>query len=189
MDIEKLKRLAESATPGPWVVGACYADNGQVTVYGIYNQEGRDVFSEDGISEPDADYIAAANPAAVLELIRQGKELAKQVAEWERLSRNWLASQEAAQRLSGYRDLARKASDACDAAEKLQAELLVERARLDFVLTKAIALYHGQLTWTDEDMRTHFVGICEGEDARSIIDYLWMEDAKKNATGNTEKSQ
>lgn len=71
MDIEKLKRLAESATPGPWVVGACYADNGQVTAYGIYYQEGRGVFSEVGISEPDADYIAAANPAAILELIRQ----------------------------------------------------------------------------------------------------------------------
>lgn len=71
----------------------------------------------------------AANPAAVLELIRQGKELAKQCAEWERLSRNWLASSEAAQRLSGYQSLARKASDACDVAEKLQAELLAERAR------------------------------------------------------------
>mgnify|MGYP000031060196 CR=1 FL=1 len=134
-------------------------------------------------------FVSAANPAAILELIRQGKELAKQVTAWERLSRNWLASPEAAQRLSGYQDLARKALNACDVAEKLQAELLAERARLDFVLTKAIALYHGQLTWTDEDMRTHFVGICEGEDARSIIDYLWMEDAKKNAVSNTEKSQ
>jgi hypothetical protein len=153
LNIEELKRLAETVVN---------ADN-----------------SGDAIVA-SMEFMAAIDPAAILELIRQGKELAKQCAEWERLSRNWLASSDAAQRLSGYQSLARKASDACDIAEKLQAELLAERARLDFVLTKAIALCHGQLTWTDEDMRTHFIGICEGEDARSIIDYLWMEDDNEN---------
>ena len=68
-EIKKLKQKALIATPGPWQVGECYADNGAGTASTIYNANGVDVFSEDGISEPDADFIAAANPAAVLELI------------------------------------------------------------------------------------------------------------------------
>lgn len=108
MDIDELKRLAEGVLPENWTY-----DN-------------------------DEAYQEKVTPAVILQLILQGEELAKQVAEWERLSRNWLASPEAAQRLSGYQELARKTSDACDVAEKLQAELLAERARLDFVLSKAI---------------------------------------------------
>ena len=63
MNIEELKRLAEAATPGPWEIDDMLAD-----ITGI------EVWSTDGmlcesISEENARYIAAANPAAVLELI------------------------------------------------------------------------------------------------------------------------
>lgn len=61
MDIDELKRLAEGATPGPWHdrCGVLRETNGGVTpiatVYHSFNSQ----------------FIAAANPAAILELIRQ----------------------------------------------------------------------------------------------------------------------
>ena len=61
MNIEELKRLAEDATPGPWI------KRGYVPGIGC---------GVDGVTavahhttRADADFIAAANPAAVLELI------------------------------------------------------------------------------------------------------------------------
>ena len=81
IDIEKLKRLAEAATPGPWVV------DGDTDAF----TGGPHVMTEDGAGllgmwdgqyeidsdaqEANAAYIAAANPAAILELIRQRDEL------------------------------------------------------------------------------------------------------------------
>ena len=58
MNIEELKRLAEAATPGPWEVRAGVlrkiGEQQQIaTIYRPYNSQ----------------FIAAANPAAVLELI------------------------------------------------------------------------------------------------------------------------
>lgn len=58
MNIEELKRLAEAATPGPWEVRAGVlrkiGEQPQIaTIYRPYNSQ----------------FIAAANPAAVLELI------------------------------------------------------------------------------------------------------------------------
>ena len=61
MDIDELKRLAEAATPGPWHdrCGVLRETNGGVTpiatVYRSFNSQ----------------FIAAANPAVILELIRQ----------------------------------------------------------------------------------------------------------------------
>ena len=70
MNIEELKRLAEAATPGPWYVGFF----GKFCVVGI----GSDM------QEPDAKYIAAANPAAVLELIAEVERLQEEL-ELERM--------------------------------------------------------------------------------------------------------
>ena len=61
MNIEELKRLAEAATMGPWYdrAGVLRGTGGGIKpIATIYN----------GLNSP---YIAAANPAAVLELIRQ----------------------------------------------------------------------------------------------------------------------
>jgi hypothetical protein len=69
VDIQKLKALAEAATPGPWTVseehesasfqGYVAGDaDGWIAIFGTANQDA-----------DNADYVAAANPAAVLELI------------------------------------------------------------------------------------------------------------------------
>jgi len=66
MNIEELKRLAEAATPGPWFddAGAIRTNEVQYVkpiaiVYSLRNSV----------------FIAAANPAAILELIQQRDEL------------------------------------------------------------------------------------------------------------------
>ena len=61
MNIEKLKRLAEAAAPGPWTTGFF----GAYCIMGI----GSDMQKKDAV------YIAAANPDTILELIRQRDEL------------------------------------------------------------------------------------------------------------------
>ena len=66
MNIEELKRLAEAATPGPW----SSHPNGY---YGVHSNTG--TICSTGEKIADALYIAAANPAAILELIQQRDEL------------------------------------------------------------------------------------------------------------------
>jgi hypothetical protein len=79
MDIEELKRLAEAATPGPWHdrCGVLRETNGGVTpiatVYRSFNSQ----------------FIAAANPAAVLELIRQRDELLAALKDARELVDDW----------------------------------------------------------------------------------------------------
>lgn len=72
-DYSELKRLAEYATPGPWV--AQHPNAGQ---------RGSEVASEGGLNQVCADlgpsnalYIAAANPAAVLAMIAEVEALRK----------------------------------------------------------------------------------------------------------------
>lgn len=67
MNIEELKRLAEAATPGPWVKRPYIGGIG-CGVEGVFQICHH-------ASESDSAYITAANPAAVLELIRQRDEL------------------------------------------------------------------------------------------------------------------
>jgi len=69
MNIEELKRLAEAATPGPWYdrAGVLRGTGGGIKpIATIYN----------GLNSP---YIAAANPAAILELIAEVEALRDQV--------------------------------------------------------------------------------------------------------------
>ena len=65
---EELKRLAEEATPGPWT--AAISSNMVNMVCTTF-----ETICETGKNIDDALYIAAANPAAILELIRQRDEL------------------------------------------------------------------------------------------------------------------
>lgn len=75
--IEELKLLAQAATPGPWEAAgqAVHADDD--SVYGIadcsearpgYNWSGTN-YATEARRQANAAWIAAANPAAVLELI------------------------------------------------------------------------------------------------------------------------
>ena len=65
MNIEELKRLAEAATPGPWAHGVTWIEHlGGIVALGNTAR-----------SKQDVAYVAAANPAAILELIQQRDEL------------------------------------------------------------------------------------------------------------------
>jgi hypothetical protein len=79
--INELRKLAEDATPGPWIkrgyvpgIG-CGVD--WVTAVAHHT------------TSADADFIAAANPAAVLELIRQRDELLASLKEARELVEDW----------------------------------------------------------------------------------------------------
>ena len=95
MNIEELKRLAEAATPGPWEYD--YDDQDHDTCIGIlwgtnhyaiatipYNGQ----VSDEKVTAI-GNYIAAANPAAVLELIRQRDELLEVLKEVRDLGHNY----------------------------------------------------------------------------------------------------
>ena len=80
MNIEELKRLAEAATPGPW----SSHPNGY---YGVHSNTG--TICSTGEKIADALYIAAANPAAILELIRQRDELLAALKDARELVDDW----------------------------------------------------------------------------------------------------
>ena len=89
MNIEELKRLAEAATPGPWVshpkgyYGAvCRADDPYDLVAVTHGQRRNNVLANEA-------YIAAANPAAILELIRQRDELLAALKDARELVDDW----------------------------------------------------------------------------------------------------
>jgi len=83
MNIEELKRLAEDATPGPWVAAInTNMDNKVSHSFGDICQTGKDI--------GDAIFIAAANPAAVLELIRQRDELLIAAKDAHQVLRDWV---------------------------------------------------------------------------------------------------
>jgi len=88
VDVEALKKLAEKATPGPWRVGKfmpaetigrhqVMAIDGQNFPYVIL--EGNQNFIEE--AECNAAYAAAANPAAILELLEQRRLLLEALKE------------------------------------------------------------------------------------------------------------
>lgn len=68
-DNTELKRLAEAATPGPW-----YQHGGIMQVLSHDCETVCETFEDDGEC-PDAQFIAAANPAAVLALIAENERL------------------------------------------------------------------------------------------------------------------
>ena len=88
-DFSELKRLAEAATPGPWsMCGEADGSEGFEIIQDIWNERGthtgKDVvvyeWSDESdplgvINRKDAEFIAAANPAAVLALIAENDAL------------------------------------------------------------------------------------------------------------------
>ena len=79
MNIEELKRLAEAATPGPWAHGVTWIEHlGGIVMLGNTAR-----------SKQDVAYVAAANPAAILELIRQRDELMAALKDARELVDDW----------------------------------------------------------------------------------------------------
>lgn len=77
MNITELKALAEKATPGPWLHekenvhtgGVCSVNQGGEPWFEVWSPNWMDAPAKN--NEADAAYIAAANPAEILELIAQ----------------------------------------------------------------------------------------------------------------------
>lgn len=96
MNITELKELAEKATPGPWfVVGQPWNPKADFIVAGSedphvgqYVADTEDFDGEGRNVQENAAYIAAANPAAILELIAKLEEAQAQM---ERQKDEWLS--------------------------------------------------------------------------------------------------
>lgn len=84
IDIDKLEMLAKGATQGEWYTGIgweqmepgkfiCARDGGGVVLV--------DDEDEKALSDADHEYIAAANPATILELIAEVRRLRAALAE------------------------------------------------------------------------------------------------------------
>lgn len=77
MDIDRTYQKAKAATPGPWwstTGGAWDADGNPVTQASIETAEGCLTWDDHGgeVFRPeDAEYIAAVNPAVVIELVEE----------------------------------------------------------------------------------------------------------------------
>ncbi len=79
MNINELEQLAKAATPGPWHspgLGEVHDDNNNCVIVDVcWREEGE--FIENSVgngTQLDADYIAAANPSAIIELIAAYRE-------------------------------------------------------------------------------------------------------------------
>lgn len=90
MNADELKKLAENATPGQW---EWWTSNSwrrlKANVLGKTNVVIEPYVCSDGhpnccIAEKDMDYIAAANPAAILEIIAQRDVMMKALKELRR---------------------------------------------------------------------------------------------------------
>jgi len=77
MNIEELKRLAEAATPGPWSTYMITMQNMCIRKMNKCGYEECEIARN--VHHNNAAYIAAANPAAILELIAEVEALRDQV--------------------------------------------------------------------------------------------------------------
>lgn len=86
LDIDQLERLAKAATPGPWTVRRSDGDS--------------EILAADGypalLGENDRDFVAAANPATVIELVER-------LREQERITASSLENEHFLTSLSGHR--------------------------------------------------------------------------------------
>ena len=82
MDLNKLEELARAATPGPWVTEEVFAENGAFSHISMTSEDGTELIGDDlGPSHVDTAFIAAANPAAVQELIDLARKQAARISE------------------------------------------------------------------------------------------------------------
>lgn len=84
MNTAELKKLAEAATPGPWITEdwASNDSDGAINVRGTSVMApqslcGISTVALEGDGTNDIEYIAAANPAAILKLLAINAELVK----------------------------------------------------------------------------------------------------------------
>ena len=88
MTTDELKKLAEAATPGPWIANdwANTDSDGSINVCGISVTApnslcGIFTVALEGDGTNDVDYIAAANPAAILKLLAINAELVEALSD------------------------------------------------------------------------------------------------------------
>ena len=92
LDLNELERRAKAATPGKWTwkqVGS-FNTPGCAIFWPDASKGGthyRRLDSGGGMLEADADFIAAAHPAVVLELVRRLREAEKDAARYRRVRR------------------------------------------------------------------------------------------------------
>jgi len=93
--INELRQLAQAATPGPWAYTTDSNDfpvNGYVTVrdciYSVCILPYEGIRTDDRVTDNGL-FIAAANPAAVLELIRQRDELMEALKDAREMVSDW----------------------------------------------------------------------------------------------------
>lgn len=98
LDLDKLEALARAATPGPWYTHPITDDDMYPRGLAIVAENGKTLSDEDtGPGNADAEFIASADPAAVLALIALARRAAQPVEPVEPAE----ASQRAAAPVSG----------------------------------------------------------------------------------------
>ena len=80
IDLEELERLAKAATSGPWKYQKLYGHNNAERGWEVIEPRDGRYFGVAEMSsfnnlEPDAEFIAAANPGVVLQLIECIRDL------------------------------------------------------------------------------------------------------------------
>ncbi|MDV7209933.1 ead/Ea22-like family protein [Azotobacter beijerinckii] len=82
VDWSELNRLAEAATPGPWRIGKANRDESDIGIHGAGDGSiVADVCSDVwGDADANAEFIAAANPAAILALIAENERLKQELS-------------------------------------------------------------------------------------------------------------
>ena len=87
-DFADLARHAEAATPGPWRRAGTYVETVPEFDLHRFDVMGIDV-AKATMTEADAEFIAAANPATILRLIEDRDALAARLAAVEALADEW----------------------------------------------------------------------------------------------------
>jgi len=122
-DLQQLKALALAATPGHWYTHPITDDDMYPRGLAIVAENGKTLSNEDtGPGDKDAQFIAAANPAVVLDLIaRIERGTAPHAAQWNLTdARESLAR---AQAFSGFNDLPQPLRVEIDNAASILAKL------------------------------------------------------------------
>lgn len=84
MEIKELRKFAEAATPGPWIVQHPHAGR---RGFEVASSGGRNQVCQD-VGSANANFIAIANPAATLELIdtieslQRERDALREALEW-----------------------------------------------------------------------------------------------------------
>lgn len=145
MDIQKLKVLAEAATNGPWIAGEEHESQsfegytvgdseGWVAMLGTANEDGR-----------NADFIAAANPAAVLDLIAKIERLQRFEIAYQEFSdkTDWVQETAHWSELGMHRaDVLRKRCDDLNSHNQAQADEIVRLRKAGAELIESAQCHH-----------------------------------------------